>query len=138
MKKLIFTSFICMMALFATAQIKLLDLSIVPAVSTDSSSVTNPILNVRFKIKNAAEAEKIIVWFGTQANENDILIAESSISQNGTEVLITYNGLSIPIINYSAEIKIPLTVSQNSEYHYITLYAKKADGTESNRLSFGK
>lgn len=38
MRKLFFTSFICMMTFFATLQIKLLDLSVIPIVSTDSSS----------------------------------------------------------------------------------------------------
>ncbi len=138
MKKFFFISILCVLAFYAPAQIKLLDLSVIPNVSTDSSSGTNIIMDVRFKVKNAAEAEKIIIWFGSQVNTNDVLNIEASIIQNGTEVLINYNGLSIPVRNYGAEIKVPLTVFQNSAYHYITLFAKKADGTESNRLSFIK
>ncbi|NSW46524.1 MAG: hypothetical protein HPY79_11985 [Bacteroidales bacterium] len=140
MKKLFFTSFICLMTFFATAQIKLLDLSVIPIIKTDSVSgqSSNTTLDVRFKIKNSNTASKVFVLFGTTQNLGDIYSIEANIIENAGNYYILYNGMQTPINNYNAEIKIELTPAQNAAYNYITLFVKDVNGTDSNKLYFVK
>jgi len=133
MRKLFFTSFICLMTFFATAQIKLLDLSVIP-INENNSNVDSVKVLIQLKINNPALAQDINFLFGTQINQGDIKSGNASVINQGTEFMVSYDGRQETIQNHSIKIYCKMTLNEYNSWQHLTVYATSASGSNSNYL----
>jgi len=143
MKKLLFLTFSMFAPLFITAQVELMDLSIVPTIKLDTVTgnvivTANAELSISFKINNENQASKVHILFGTNQNIGDILTVEADIIENSGVYYILLNGEQTPISNYSAKTAVTLTPQQLSSYNFITLYVEETSGSYTDKLYFVK
>lgn len=148
MKNLILLVLVCFTSLFCTAQtqstsVKLLDLSVYPAMELDSITglpidTSTISFNLDFKINDVSNANQARILFGTIQNSSNVLDITATFSQVAGQYYLNYNGNSNVVTGYNARVRAGLTGTQENTYHYITLYLLDNQGQETNRLYFVK
>ncbi len=148
MKTLLITALGCFISMCCIAQmqsttVKLLDLSVYPSTQVDSITglpvdTTIVSFNLDFKINNVAEANQARLLIGTTKNSDDVINLTATFSQSAGQYFLNCNNTSNVVNGYNARIKASLTGTQESAFHYITLYLIDSQGKETNRLYFTK
>ncbi len=126
MKKLIITSFISMMALFATAQIKLLDLSVIPVNEPSNDSIT---VLVQFKSRDVGHIQNIQLNFETQTNSADILQRTATVTQQGNNYYTLFENQQTPVENYNINFYCGMTKEQFGSYRIARVVVHYNDNT---------
>ena len=117
------------------AQVKIIDLSVMPLVQ--ANGVSNPDtteLMIGFKINNINEAQSLHIDFGTTQLSNNILAVSGTFAGNDINIA----GKSYNVTNYQAHVNISLTTQQYNALHYITLYVSDNTGNNTDKLEFVK
>lgn len=127
----------------AQSNVSIMDVSVQSYVETDSISglpVDTSIVNLKvsFKIKNVNEANEAYILFGTSQNIGDIKSLTSNFIYDSGEYKLSYNGNIYPVNQYTAMIDLSLTLDEEDDYSYITVYVIDSNNTESNRIYFTK
>ncbi|MFH2141094.1 MAG: hypothetical protein ABIJ97_01630 [Bacteroidota bacterium] len=137
MKKLIFLLFSVIVPLIMTAQVQLMDLSVIPKVSVNNSSDTTNLL-IQFKMHPASQVQSIEFLFGTQAGQGDVFSDTATVLQQGQIFMVSYGNQQIPIRNYEAQINCSITQTQNIEWENLTVYVTSHGGTQFGPLTWSK
>jgi hypothetical protein len=124
----------------AQTQVKIIDLTVIPAMKTDLSPQSNDsvAVNVVFKTQNASQAANAYLLFGTTQDASDIKLAEAHFTTAGGSTNIEYAGITKPVINYSTELKVVLSKSQYETFKNVALYVEDINGQQTPRLHFRK
>lgn len=113
MKKLFFTSMLCFMVFYATSQIKLLDLSVIPVNEPSSDSIT---VLVQFKARNISDIQNIQLIFETQNGMADVLQKTAIVTQQANINYTVFENHSIPIENYNISLYCKMSNEQFALY----------------------
>jgi len=121
--------------------VKILDLSVYPAIELDSISGTPAdtstiLFNLDFKINDVSNASSVRILVGTVQNSGDITDITSNIVYQGGQYYINHNGINIPLNGYSISLKLNLSKQQEAAYNNITLFVVDNSGSETNMLHF--
>ncbi|MFH2142672.1 MAG: hypothetical protein ABIJ97_09635 [Bacteroidota bacterium] len=141
----IFITLLCIVNGFLIAQtnVKIMDIVVTPILKIDTIT-GQPIntngeeLNIMFKIKNVADADKVHVLFGTAQDLGDVLTIQAEVLENSGIYYISFNGIQKAVNGYTAQTEAVLTTQQLANYANITLYVEDNSGQESSRLYFVK
>ena len=138
-KKIIFFSIFAVAFFMLSAQqanIHLLDLGMVPVMTTGQTPSSDINLKVSFKIDHSDLAQTVFVDFGSTPGGNDIASFTAQVVPDGSGYAISYNGTNYPIgTNYEAGFIVSLTQQQFNNFSYITLKVNDNSGYYSNSLS---
>ncbi len=148
MKTLLIIAFVstfssCCFSQNISATVKILDLSVYPAIELDTVSGT-PLdtgkisFNMDFKVNNVSDAASVRILVGTNQNSGNILNLTSNIVFQSGQYYINQNGAITPVNGYSANIRLNLTKQQEAAFNYIELFLVDNQGNETNRLYFNR
>ncbi len=131
----------CCMAQTPSSTVKILDLSVYPAIELDTLTGT-PLdtgkisFNMDFKVNNVSDAASVRILVGTNQNSGDILNQTSNIVFQSGQYYISQNGAITPVNGYSASMRLNLTKQQEAAFNYIELFLVDNQGNETNKLYF--
>ena len=131
----------CCMAQSPSSTVKILDLSVYPAIELDTITGT-PLdtgsisFNLDFKISNVSEAASVKIQAGTSQGSGDILDVTSGIIYQNGQYYIHHDGINTPVNSHSAGIRLRLTRPQEAACNFITLFMVDNQGNETNKLYF--
>ncbi len=146
MKTLLIIAFVCTFSAYCFSQnvsatVKILDLSVYPAIELDTLTGT-PLdtskisFNMDFKVNNVSDAASVRILVGTNQNSGDILNQTSNIVFQSGQYYINQNGAITPVNGYSASMRLNLTKQQEAAFNYIELFLVDNQGNETNKLYF--
>lgn len=123
----------------AQTSVRIIDFLVLPAYHTDTVAQTDTVvLNVMFKTKNAVQANKAMLLFGTANDAGDIKLAEANFTTANDTTFIVYNGLSEPVLNYATNITIMMPRQQYDAFTHATLYVEDSNSLQTQHLYFQK
>ena len=120
-----------------TTTVKIIDFVILPVRDTLQQSDT-VMLNVMFKTKNATQANKAVLLFGTSNDASDVKLLEADFTNINDTTFIAYSGITKPVVNYSTSVYVKLTQQQYNTFSNATLYVEDLNGLQTQRLYFQK
>ncbi len=128
---------------YAQTNVSTMDISVTPIIEIDSVTglqidTTIVKLNVSFKVKNVNEAEHAYILFGSVHDLGDVKTVVADFTNVGGSYQLSYNSISYPISQYTAQAEITLTTDEENDYDFITMYVIDINGIESNRIYFTK
>lgn len=126
MKKLLFTSFICMMTFFVNAQNKLLDLSVLPVNEPSNDSIT---VLIQFKANNIENIQQVNLFFESQGLMETVLQKTATVIQQGNLFYVELEDKQTPIKNYSFDIYCSLSKVQYDDMKHTRVVVKYKDNT---------
>jgi hypothetical protein len=112
--------------MYGMAQIKLLDLSILPVNSNTNDSVT---LLIQFKARDVADIQGINLIFETQPNLADVFQTNATVMQQGNHYTAVLGNNETPINNYMFNLYCTITKIQYDAYHHIRVVVNYNDNT---------
>lgn len=127
MKTLFFVLMLCSMSFFATAQTKLLDLSVIPINDNSTDSIT---VQVEFKANHVENIQQINLFFETQLNQADVLHKTATVSQQGSDYIALLDGQQTIVHNYTFKLNCTLTNVQYDSYHVVRVVVHYNDNTD--------
>ena len=133
MKTLLLLAFWCFISLFCTAQLKIMDLSVVPLTPDSTVLGDSTKLMIQFKISYPDSVQNIQMKFGTVQDIADVALLNPTITLSDSIYYTLLNGEQNKIADYDARVYYKLSENQISMYNYLTLFVTYIDGT-SNTL----
>jgi hypothetical protein len=126
MKKILFISLLNLLAMFASAQIKLLDLSVIPVNEPSSDSIT---VWVQFKARNIADIQTVQLNFETQNGMADVLQKTATVTQQANTYYTQFENQSTPIENYNISLYCKMTKEQFALYNIARVVVQYNDNS---------
>lgn len=121
------------------SQVKIIDLSVVPLLSSDTTNQQNStMMNVLFKVKNKELSKEVFYLFGTAPDVGDVLTTEGIFLNQGDAVYLKINGVQNEVTGYTASAVLKLNAQQYSSFSTITVYVEDIAGQITNKLYFKK
>ena len=120
------------------AQIKIIDLSVIPAVYVTPQSADSTDIVISFKAQHPENITTVKLLLGSQSNNSSIANYDLVVQHTSGTHSIEIEGKSFTINGYQANFTLPLTTAQYNSFSLLTLYVVSSDGTESEHLLFNK
>ncbi|MBI5218332.1 MAG: hypothetical protein HY958_05325, partial [Bacteroidia bacterium] len=122
-----------------TTPVRIIDFMILPAYHTDTVAQTDTVvLSVMFKTKNAAQANKAMLLFGTANDASDVKLVQANFTNANDTTYIIYDNLAEPVLNYASNVTVMLTRQQYDTFSHATLYIEDTNSLQTQRLYFHK
>lgn len=121
-----------------TSNVKIIDLSVIPQLIEPIPTDGSETLKIEFKIKNVQDAAKVYILFGTTEEGAEVLQVEATFIESDGIFSIDNNGDIHEVKGYAAEVFVPLTPDQSSNYQHITIYVEDTDGNFTEKLKLAK
>lgn len=123
--------------LAAQSGVEIKDLIFRPVNIIDSTS-NDLTFEIMFKMNNAANAEHVVVLFGTAQEIGDVLTLQADIFEESGMYYVLFNGDEELISGYETKFYVSLAQPQFSSFSVMTVYIEDTNGNFSNKLFFVK
>lgn len=134
MKTLLMISFGCIMSIYCTAQVQLMDLNVMPLLQTAVSDTDSVQVLIQFKISDPSNAQNISFQFDTIPDSGGVYGGTATVIQQGTDYFTSFNGRQEIIRNHDTRIYCKMSLQQYGDWQHITVYASTVGGGSSNHL----
>ena len=119
----------CFASLFCTAQLKIMDLSVVPLTPALTNINDSTKIMVQFKINEPDSVQNIQMKFGTVQDNADVALLNPTIIFSAPKYYTLFNGEQHEIADYDARVFYTLSEEQINAYNYLTLTVSYIDGS---------
>lgn len=134
MKTLFLITFWCFTSLFCSAQLKIMDLNVIPLAPSGTSGNDSVQVLVQIKISNPALSQSIHFQFGSLPDVGDVINGIALIIQQGTDYIVSYNGIQEIIKNHDTRIYCKMSMTEYNTWQHLTVYAEAINGNNSEHL----
>ena len=129
MKTLLLFAFWCFGTMFCAAQLKIMDLSVIPLTPNLTNINDSTKIMVQFKINEPDSVQSIQMKFGTVQDNADVALLNPSIIFSDPKYYTLFNGEQNEITDYDARVFYTLSENQINAYNYLTLTVNYIDGS---------
>lgn len=134
MKKLIFFSIGIITSLVMTAQVQLIDLNVMPLLSSAVSDTDSVHVLIQFKISDPANVQNINFLFDTIPDNGGVFNGNATVFQQGTDYYTSFNGRQEKIPNHNSRIYCKMSTEQYGIWQHLTVFATISGGGSTNHL----
>ena len=134
MRTFLLTAIGCFAFIISSAQLKIMDLNVLPISQGETLSNDSIQLLIQFKISNPALSQNIHFQFGTQPNIGDVLNEVAPVMLQGSEYIVTYNGRQEIIRNHDVRIYCKMSMANYNAWQNLTVFAVSTTGNNSENL----
>jgi len=134
MKNLILLVFVCFASLFCTAQLKIMDLNVIPLAPSGTSGNDSVQVLVQIKISNPALSQSIHFQFGSLPDVGDVINGIAPIIQQGTDYIVSFNGKQETVSNHGVRIYCKMSMTGYNTWTHLTVFAEAISGSNSEHL----
>lgn len=120
--------------MFCAAQLKIMDLNVLPLVPGGTSGNDSVQVLVQIKISEPALSQNIHFQFGTSPDVGDVINGIAPVTQQGTDYIISYNGKQEIINNHDTRIYCKMSMLEYNTWTHLTVFAEAISGNNSEHL----
>ena len=132
MKKLIL--FFGILPMFCAAQLKIMDLNVLPLAPGGTFGNDSVQVLVQIKISNPALSQSIHFQFGSLPDVGDVINGIAPIIQIGTDYFVSYDGKQEKVNNHDTRIYCKMSMIEYNAWQHITVFAEAISGNNSEHL----